>query len=216
MRTAALFLAAALALPQASADAPHTHRHSFGDAEKWAQVFDDSERDVWQKPHEVIQALALEAHATVADLGAGTGYFAARLARMLPHGTVFAVDVEPQMVKYLAERAAREGLANLKAVTATSGDARIPEKADLILLVDVYHHVEDRGPYFRKLAASLKPHGRLAVIDFKLDSPKGPPRRARVAPEQVKSELAQAGYTLETEHGFLPFQYFLVFKPRPR
>jgi SAM-dependent methyltransferase len=216
MRAAALFLAAALVLPQASADAPHTHRHSFGDAEKWAQVFDDSERDVWQKPHEVIQALALETHATVADLGAGTGYFAARLARMLPHGKVFAVDVEPQMVKYLAERAAREGLENLKAVTATSRDARIPEKADVILLVDVYHHVENRGAYFRKLAASLKPHGRLAVIDFKLDSPKGPPRPARVAPEQVKSELAHAGYTLETEHRFLPFQYFLLFKPPPR
>jgi SAM-dependent methyltransferase len=120
------------------------------------------------------------------------------------------------MVKYLAERAGREGLANLKAVTATSSDARIPEKADVILLVDVYHHVEDRGPYFRKLAASLKPHGRLAVIDFKPDSPKGPPRSARVAPEQVKSELAHAGYKLETEHQFLPFQYFLVFKLRPR
>jgi 2-polyprenyl-3-methyl-5-hydroxy-6-metoxy-1,4-benzoquinol methylase len=215
MRTAALFFAAVLALPQASAEAPHTHRHSFGDAEKWAQVFDDSERDVWQKPHEVIQALALEAHATVADVGAGTGYFAARLARMLRHGTVYAVDVEPQMVKYLAERAKREGLANLKPVTATSSDARIPEKADLILLVDVYHHVEDRGRYFRKLAASLKPQGRLAVIDFNLDSPKGPPRGARVAPDQVKSELAHAGYALDAEHRFLPYQYFLVFKPRP-
>ena len=216
MRTAALFLAAALAVPQASAESPHTHRHSFGDAEKWAQVFDDPERDVWQKPHEVVQALALEPHATVADVGAGTGYFAARLARMLPHATVFAVDVEPQMVKYLAERAKREGLANLKAVSATPADARIPEKADVILFVDVYHHVEDRGRYFRKLAASLKPDGRLAVIDFNLDSPRGPPRRARVAPEKVKAELAEAGYALETEHRFLPYQYFLVFKPLAR
>ena len=198
------------------AQSPHTHRHSFGDAEKWAHVFDDPQRDAWQKPHEVIQALALKPDAIVADLGAGTGYFAARLARMLPKATVYAVDVEPEMVKYLGERAKREGLANLEPVAATPGDARLPEKADLILLVDVYHHVEDRGRYFRKLAAALKPGGRLAVIDFKLDSPQGPPRRSRVAPEQVKTELAKAGYALEVEHRFLPYQYFLVFQPNAR
>jgi SAM-dependent methyltransferase len=120
------------------------------------------------------------------------------------------------MVKYLGERAKREGLANLRPVAATPGDARLPEKADLILLVDVYHHVEDRGRYFRKLAAALKPGGRLAVIDFKLDSPQGPPRRSRVPPEDVKAELAKVGYALEAEHRFLPYQYFLVFQPNAR
>jgi len=196
----------------AFAQSPHTDRHSFGDAEKWAHVFDDPERDTWQKPHQVIHALMLSPDAVVADLGAGTGYFAARLANMLPRGTVYAVDVEPAMVKYLGERAKREGLKNLRPVTATPEDARLPAKADLILLVDVYHHVEHRERYFRKLAASLKPGGRLAVIDFRLDSPDGPPKASRIAPERVKAELAKAGYVVHEEHAFLPRQYFLVFR----
>ena len=215
IRILVLTLVAAL-FGSAAAQSPHTHRHGFGDAEKWARVFDDPERDAWQKPHEVIRALALEPEAVVADIGAGTGYFAARLARMLPRGTVYAVDVEPAMVNHLGERAKREGLHNLKPVAATPGDARIPEKVDLVLLVDVYHHVEDRSRYFRELAASLKPGGRLAVIDFRLDSPHGPPRRARVAPEEVNAELKRAGYALAAEHRFLPYQYFLVFQPNAR
>ena len=208
---AALTAAAAVLLGSAAAQSPSTHQHSFGDAEKWAHVFDDPERDAWQKPHAVIQALALKPDAIVADLGAGTGYFAARLANMLPKGAVYAVDVEPEMVKYLAERAKREGLKNLRPVAAAPDDARLPAKVDLILLVDVYHHIENRERYFGKLAASLKPGGRVAVIDFRLDSPEGPPKAARIAPEKVKAELSAAGYALQSEHGFLPRQYFLVF-----
>ena len=207
------FCAAVLALLAggAAAQSPHTHQHSFGDAEKWSHVFDDPKRDEWQKPHAVIQALALKPDAVVADLGAGTGYFAARLANMLPKGTVYAVDLEPDMVKYLGERAKREKLPNLKPVAGRADDARLPGKVDLVLLVDVYHHIESRERYFRRLAASLKPGGRLAVIDFTLDSPEGPPKEARIAPERVKKELAAAGYKLVEEHAFLPRQYFLVF-----
>jgi len=205
---------ALLALGPAAAQAPHTHQHSFGDAEKWAHVFDDPERDAWQKPHQVIQALALQPDASVADIGAGTGYFAARLANMLPQGTVYAIDIEPAMVKYLGERAKREKLANLKPVAGTAGDPRLPAKVDLVLLVDVYHHIEERERYFRALDASLKPGGRVAVVDFRMDSPSGPPKSARVAPERVKRELASAGYALAEEHGFLPRQYFLVFRRR--
>jgi predicted methyltransferase len=212
--TRLLLFLSLLAAGIAAAQAPHTHRHSFGDAEKWAHVFDDPERDAWQKPHEVIRALALKPDAAVADLGAGTGYFAARLANMLPKGTVYAVDIEPGMVKYLGERAQREKLANLKPVSGTPGDPRLPAKVDLVLLVDVYHHIEARERYFRALAASLKPGGRVAVIDFRLDSPSGPPKSARIAPERVKAELASAGYALAEEHGFLPRQYFLVFSRR--
>jgi len=216
MRNRVLVMAAAAALwaHTAAAQSPHTHQHSFGDAEKWSHVFDDPERDAWQKPHDVLQALALKPDAVVADVGAGTGYFSARLANMLPKATIYAVDLEPDMVKYLGERAKREGLANLKPVQAAAGDARLPAKVDLVLLVDVYHHIEARERYFRELAASIKPGGRLAVIDFRLDSPEGPPKATRIAPEQVKAELSRAGYALAEEHAFLPRQYFLVFRPR--
>ena len=197
----------------AAAQSPHTHEHSFGGAEKWAQVFDDPKRDAWQKPHEVIQALALKPDAVIADIGSGTGYFSARFANMVPKGRIYGVDTEPDMVKYLAERAKREGLKNLTAVTGTPGDPRLPEKADLIIMVDVFHHVGDRDRYFRKLGDSLKPGGRIAIIDFRMDSPDGPPQSARIAPDRVKTELKGAGYALVQEHAFLPNQYFLIFQP---
>lgn len=211
-----ILLLVSMMAASAAAQSPHGHQHSFDNAEKWAEVFDDPKRDAWQKPHEVIQALALKPDAVVADLGAGTGYFAVRLASMLPDGTVYAVDLEPDMVRYLGERAQREGLANVKPVAGDPDDARLPQPVDLILLVDVYHHIDERERYFRRLAASLKPGGRLAVIDFRLDAPLGPPKRARMAPERVKAELVKAGYVLEAEHRFLPYQYFLVFHPTAR
>jgi len=208
-----LLLAALLALP-AAAQTPDTHQHSFEDAKRWAHVFDDPARDAWQKPHEVIEALALAPDAVVADLGSGTGYFAVRLANMVSRGRVYGVDVEPAMVQHLAERARREKRANLVSIAGAPDDARLPEKVDLALLVDVYHHIESREAYFRKLQASLKPGGRVAVIDFRLDSPEGPPRAARIAPEKVIAEMQAAGYALERRHEFLPRQYFLVFRPR--
>jgi SAM-dependent methyltransferase len=208
----AVFCAVLLASP-AAAQTPHTSQHTFKDAEKWAHVFDDPERDAWQKPHQVIQALALKPDSRVADLGAGTGYFSARLANMLSKGRVYAVDIEPDMVRFLAERAKRENLHNLVAVQGKPDDPSLPEKVDVILLVDVYHHIEDRTRYFRKLGQSLRPGGRIAIVDFTLDSPQGPPPAARVAPGTVKAEMTAAGHTLAAEHRFLPYQYFLVFRP---
>ena len=204
---------AALLPGAAAAQTPHTHQHSFSGAEQWAHIFDDPKRDAWQKPHEVIQALNLKPDAVIADIGAGTGYFAMRFANMAPKGRVYGVDTEPDMVKYLGDRARREGLKNITAVAGTPDDPRLPEKADLIILVDVYHHIENREQYFSRLQKSLKPGGRLAVIDFRMDSPEGPPTSARIAPDRVKAELKRAGYALAKEHDFLPNQYFLVFRP---
>jgi SAM-dependent methyltransferase len=101
-------------------------------------------------------------------------------------------------------------------VTAVAGapdTPRLPEKADVVVLVDVYHHIGDRERYFRKLQDSLKAGGRVAIIDFRLDSPVGPPKGARMLPEQVKAEMQRAGYALAKEHSFLPNQYFLIFQP---
>ena len=210
----ATFLAAAMLSAGAAAQSPQSHMHSFHDAGKWAQVFDDPSRDAWQKPHEVIQALALKPQAIVADIGAGTGYFSMRLAHMLPGGKVYAVDIEPDMVKYLAERAEREQLPNVRALRGRPDDANLPEPVDLALLVDVYHHIEHRRAYFDNLKPVLKAGGRVAIIDFREDSPDGPPPAERIAPAQVKAEMSEAGYRLAEERGFLPNQYFLVFSVR--
>ncbi len=198
------------------AQSPDTHQHRFHDADKWAKVFDDPARDVWQKPHEVIVALALAPDAVVADVGSGTGYFAVRLAHRVPKGRVYAVDTEPDMVRHLAERAKREGLANLVSLAGAPDDPRLPAKMDLILMVDVYHHIAKREEYFRRLQGSLKPAGRIAIIDFREDAPMGPPKRERISAERVRAELGRAGYALAEEHGFLSNQYFLVFRPGKR
>ncbi|MCG6876175.1 MAG: class I SAM-dependent methyltransferase [Betaproteobacteria bacterium] len=205
-------LVVSLAAPAAAQHGSQPLHQHFDDAERWSQVFDDPARDAWQKPKEVIRALALPPDASVADIGAGTGYFSVRLARAVPEGRVYAVDVSPSMVHYLATRATREHLPNLIAHQANPDDARLPRAVDLVLLVDTYHHIADRATYFRKLRTTLTGSGRLAIIDFRPGAPAGP-RQGRVAPDTVKAELARAGYRLAAERDFLPYQYFLVFAP---
>jgi ubiquinone/menaquinone biosynthesis C-methylase UbiE len=187
------------------------HRR-FDDAEKWAKEFDNPERDAWQKPEEVVDALKLAPGSVVADIGAGTGYFSVRIAKRIPGGKVFAADVEPDMVRYLGERAQREHLANLIPVQAAADAANLPEPADLIIIADTYHHIGNRTDYFAKLRSSLRPDGRLAIVDSKADSPNGPPVEHRISPERVTEELQAAGYALAETHEFLPRQYFLVFR----
>lgn len=208
-----IFLAGLWLAGVAAAQSPDTHQHRFGDAERWARVFDDPTRDAWQKPQQVIEALAPSSGDVIADIGAGTGYFAVRLADAVPRGRVYGVDVEPEMVNYLAARAKREERDNIVAIAGAPDDPRLPEKVDLVLMVDTYHHIDRRAEYFKKLSKALKPDGRVAIIDFRLDAPRGPPRPARVAPERVIAELEGAGYSLVGEHTFLPDQYFLVFRP---
>jgi cyclopropane fatty-acyl-phospholipid synthase-like methyltransferase len=145
---AATVVALSLLAAGALAQTPHTHQHSFSDADKWSEVFDDPKRDAWQRPHEVIQALRLKPNAVVADIGAGTGYFTVRLARMLPQGHVYAVDLEPDMVQHLGERAKREGLTNVTPIRAAPDDPKLPRAADMILFVNVYHHIGERKRYF--------------------------------------------------------------------
>jgi ubiquinone/menaquinone biosynthesis C-methylase UbiE len=188
--------------------------HGFEDADKWAKEFDNRERDAWQKPEEILDALHLEPTASIADVGAGTGYFSVRIAKRIPQAKIFAADIEPDMVRYLRERARREQLTNLMPVQARAETASLPEPVDVILVVDTYHHIEDRTQYFAGLKSSLRPKGRLAIIDFKADSPSGPPAQHRISPERVTEELNAAGYLLMETHRFLPRQYFLIFQKR--
>ncbi len=193
-----------------------TVRHRFDDVAHWTKVFDDPARDAWQKPAEVVAALELRPGATVADVGAGTGYFARHLAAAVgPRGTVLAVDVEPALVEHLRGRAEREGLANLTPVLGSADNPRLPAgKVDLVLLVDTYHHIDDRIDYARRLRAALAPGGRVAIIDWqKRELPVGPSVEHKLEREQIVGEMAAAGYRLVAEPDLLPYQYFLIFAP---
>lgn len=189
------------------------HHHGFEDPAQWAEKWDTSERDAWQKPEAVMAVIAPKPTDRVADIGAGTGYFAARLARRAPEGVVYAVDLEPAMVEWLGKRAAQEQLANLTAVQATPDDAKLPAPVDLVMLTNTYHHIEGRTPYFTRLRAHLRPGGRVAIVDYKQQfEGHGPPPAMRLAPDTVVREMQAAGYTLaQRDEELLPRQYIVVF-----
>jgi SAM-dependent methyltransferase len=194
----------------------HDPAHRFQGAERWAKVFEDPARDGWQKPDEVISALQLPPEAKVADIGSATGYFPVRIARAHPDALVYGADVEPEMVRYLEGRAQAEEIPNLRAIQAAPDDPNLPEKVDRILLVNTYHHIEDRPAYFERLADALRPGGQVAVIDYRMGAAIGPPDSHKIPEADVVAEMAQAGYQIARQHDFLPHQFFIVFEPRAR
>ena len=206
-----LWLTIGIAAQQHQPAKPDHMQHKFDDPARFAKSFDDPARDAWQMPARVIDALALKPGMKVADIGAGTGYFSMRLARM-PGVSVFAVDVEPAMIDYLKQRAAKEKITNVTPVLAAAASPNLPEPVDVVLVVDTYHHLPNRSAYFRDLKKSLKPAGRVAIVDFRKDAPDGPPVHFRFTPQQIQDEMMQAGYQLDVAHDFLPRQHFLIFR----
>lgn len=190
-------------------------QHSFADVERYRAIFESSERDAWQKPEELIAALGVKPGMVIADIGAGTGYFARRFAvRVGPAGTVFASDLEPNMVVEMRDRADRDGQANLIPVLASTDDPRLPDRlSDVIFICDTWHHLADRVEYARRLQDDLAPGGRVVIVDFfKRELPVGPPPPHKLAAEDVKAEFEEAGYRLAASLDLLPYQYVFIFE----
>jgi SAM-dependent methyltransferase len=174
-------------------------------------LLDAPDRDLWQRPDQIMDAMGIADASVVADIGAGSGWFTIRLARRVgPRGLVYAEDVQNEMINAISRRVSREGLANVRPVLGLKNDALLPAGAlDAVLVVDAYHEVEDR---VAMLARALKPQGRIGVVDFKLDGTgPGPSAEERVSPDVVVKDAAEAGLRLIRQEPFLPFQYFLIF-----
>ena len=172
------------------------------------------DRDAWQKPDQVMDALGIADGSRVGDLGAGGGWFTIRIARRVgPNGVVYAEDIQRQMIEAIERRVQREGLTNVRTVLGTPADPRLPSNSlDAVLIVDAYHEMEDPVELFRNVGRALKPKGRLGVIDYKSDGGgPGPPMEERVDPAVVIRDAERAGFTLLRSEQFLPFQYFLTF-----
>lgn len=209
----ALVAAAAAEAPPTPGDRATSHRR-FDDVAQWSKVFDDPARDRWQRPDKLIGALALRPGMTVADLGAGTGYFSGHLSRAVgPGGTVLAVEVEPALVAHLCTRAEREGTANLVPILASRDNPRLPHAGvDLVLIVDAYHHLDHRRRYLPLLARALRPGGRVAIVDWLPgELPVGPEPDHKLPAGQVIAEMTAAGFTLLAQPDLLPYQYVLIF-----
>ncbi len=202
-------LGACASAPQSE---PPAYQHRFEHAEQWAREFDDPSRDAWQKPEIVVAAMQIAPGMTIADIGAGTGYFEPHLSRAVgPNGRVLALDTEPDMVRYLSERAAREQLANVDARKVAPDDPGLPvASVDRVLIVDTWHHIANRAAYASLLAAALKPGGEVIIVDFRRDAQRGPPPEHRIAPEEVARELSAGGLAAHVTDTGLPEQYVVV------
>ena len=177
------------------------------------------DRDAWQRPDQIMDALQLGENSVVADLGAGGGWFTVRLARHVgPNGHVYAEDIQPQMIEAIQRRIKREGLNNVTTQLGTADNPKLPPHAlDAVLIVDAYHEVEHPVALLRNVSASLKPTGVIAIVNFKKDGGgPGPSMEERVDPEQVIADARAAGLELRKRENFLRYQYMLTFGPAPK
>lgn len=174
------------------------------------------DRDEWQQPDRIMDALAIADGARVADIGAGGGWFTVRLARRVgPNGRVFAEDIQRQMIESIQRRVTREGLRNIEPILGTPLDPRLPAGLDAALIVDTYPQLDDPVGLLTHVRAALRPSGRVGIVDFKKDSlGPGPAIDERLEPEVIVRDAERAGLRLLAHETFLRYQYLLVFTPR--
>jgi len=173
------------------------------------------DRDEWQQPERVMDALGIADGARVADIGAGGGWFTIRLARRVgPNGVVYAEDVQQPMVDAVGRRVARESLRNVRTILGTYTDPQLPDaELDAALLVDLYSQLREPVVVLRNVRRSLRPGGRIGIIDFKPGGFGPGPDDNRVAPQTVIDDATKAGLRLVRHETFLRYQYLLVFTP---
>ena len=200
--------------PLRKAGVDPTSLRPFADVEKYIAFLDRSDRAAWQKPDEVVKALALQGNETVFDLGAGSGYFSFKLAQAVPRGKVVAADLEPEMIRHIHHKAMTEGITNLTPMIIKADDPQVPGEADLVFVCDVLHHVGNRAAWLKKAASEMKPGARFVLVEFKEGKlPEGPPEAVKISRQQLIELVTQAGLPLESERPeLLPYQVFLVFR----
>lgn len=194
---------------------PHEMHQRHRDPQAMMAALEDPARDGYQKPEEVVKALALREGQAVADIGSGTGYFSVRFAQAVgDRGTVYAVDVSADMIRHLNRRLRDHGIGNVVTVLAEPDDPLLRDASvDRFVIVDTWHHIEDQAGYLEKMKRMLRPGGQVIHIDFKKgELPVGPPPGHKIARGDVVAQMEGAGFRLVAEHDFLPYQYFLVFE----
>ncbi|MCB9701414.1 MAG: class I SAM-dependent methyltransferase [Myxococcales bacterium] len=192
----------------------------YDDPDAMIVQFERDDRDAWAMPDRVVRALAIDAKdAVVADIGAGSGYFTRRLAREVPAGLVYAVDIDDRFHAYIEKNREAWGTPNIEPRLAFYDDPALPEAGvDLVFMSNTYPYLKDRVAYLKKVRAVLRPGGRLAIVGFREDAnvpgDDAPDPKYRIPQATVISEAEAAGFTLDREETFLPYQHFLIFRVR--
>ena len=215
------YLAAVCALiVLAAAVAPLAAQHARLFPPQDLGLLEGPDRDAYQRPDQIMDALLIGDGSTVADLGAGGGWFTVRLARRVgPQGIVYAEDIQTQMIQAIERRVEREGLKNVRTVLGTPTDPKLPQGSlDALLIVDTYHEMEQPVTLLRNVAKSLKPSGMIGIVNYKKDGGgPGPAMDERVDAEKVIADAKAAGLELRRrDNNILPYQYLLIFGVAPR
>jgi ubiquinone/menaquinone biosynthesis C-methylase UbiE len=176
-------------------------------------LLEGPDREQWQKPDQIMDALLIADGSKVAEIGAAGGWFTIKLARRVgPNGKVFAEDIQPEMIEAIRRRVEQEGLTNVRTVLGTPKDPRLPAGLDGVLIVEVYREMDDPVELLKKVAASLKPQGRVGIVDFTAGGGgPGPAPEERVAPETEIQTAEAAGLQLIKREDVPPFMFLLVF-----
>lgn len=185
----------------------------FEEVEDYIRFLERPGRAKWQKPDAVVAALGLKGSETVVDLGAGPGYFTFRLSRVLPQGSVFAIDSQPEMVRHVHRKVKTEGYTNIHAQVAKPNDPGLPREADLVFVCNVLMHVRNRAIWLKRIHSQMRNGSRLVLIEFKEgDLPEGPPEAIKVSKTEVLRLCKEAGFTPKEDlPDLLSYQEFLVF-----
>ena len=179
-----------------------------------ADWLERAERIEEEQPDVALDILRIPKAASVADIGAGSGYMTVRLARRVgPQGRVYANDLQPQMLALLERRLAREKITNVTLVQGAADDPRLPPASvDLELLVDVYHELSQPQTMLRRLREALRPGGRLVLLEYRKEDPAIPIRiEHKMTVAEARMEIEAEGFTLSKVDGSLPRQHILIF-----
>ena len=184
------------------------------DSKAYIAMLEDPARDAYQKPHEVLMSLGLKEGETIADIGAGSGYFAFRFARHVgDSGRVYAVDINPDMILFMNRRIRDLKVKNVVTILAAPDDPLLMDGSiDRFFICETWHHIQNQTQYLALMKKMLKPGGQIIMVDFqKRDLPVGPPNEMKIAREDLIKKMQTGGFPLAKEYTFLPYQYFLVF-----
>jgi ubiquinone/menaquinone biosynthesis C-methylase UbiE len=172
------------------------------------------ERIQEENPDAMLKALEIKKGSTVADVGAGVGYHAWRLAEIVgPVGKVLAEDIQPEMLRMLTANIKERRLTNVQAILGTEKDPKLPTgQVDLVLMVDVYHEFSDPAAMMQNIRKALKPDGRVVLVEFRKEDPSVPIRpEHKMSTLQVRAELEPLGFKFDKVLDFLPWQHILFF-----
>ncbi|MDH3627932.1 MAG: methyltransferase domain-containing protein [Acidobacteriota bacterium] len=196
--------------------APMETASAEADVQKWVEIFEDPERWNWQGGIHILGLMAIEYGDTVADIGAGTGYFVRYLAPAVgDDGTVYAVDINPAFLDHITSRIDYPNSDRVFPILAAPDDPQLPAgEIDAALILNTWHHIDNRVAYAEKLKESMSRSGRVVVVDWRAESlPLGPPIEEKVSRETVIQEFEKAGWRLVTDSTILQYQYLLSFYP---